>query len=89
MKELVDKADISICEEGLIEAEQARVGKEKQDDAFDFAGDSTLPAPPELTAEEERRLYRKIDMRILPILTLMYLCSHMDRGKWLFGNLET
>lgn len=37
-------------------------------------------APPTLTPEQEKKLWRKIDMRILPILTLMYLCSFMDRG---------
>lgn len=36
--------------------------------------------PPTLTAEQEKKLWRKVDMRILPILTLMYLCSFMDRG---------
>ncbi|KAF8507520.1 MFS general substrate transporter [Hysterangium stoloniferum] len=47
---------------------------------LDFGGDSTLPPPPELTAEEEHRLYRKLDLRLMPILSLMYLLSFMDRG---------
>ena len=37
-------------------------------------------APPPLTPEQERRLWRKVDKRILPILTIMYLCSFLDRG---------
>lgn len=36
------------------------------------------------TAEEERKLYRKVDMRIMPILALLYLLSFMDRGN--IGN---
>ncbi|TFY51077.1 hypothetical protein EVJ58_g10754 [Rhodofomes roseus] len=37
--------------------------------------------PPILTPEQERKLWRKVDLRILPILTIMYLCSFMDRGN--------
>lgn len=37
--------------------------------------------PPVLTPEQEKKLWRKVDMRILPILTIMYLCSFMDRGE--------
>lgn len=29
----------------------------------DFGGESSLPAPPNLSEEEERRLYHKIDVR--------------------------
>lgn len=48
--------------------------------AVDFGGDSTLPTPPTLTSEQEQALYRKIDLRLMPILSLMYLCSFLDRG---------
>lgn len=44
-------------------------------------GENGLPPPPAYTAEEERRLWRKIDMRIIPIATLMYLVSYLDRGN--------
>ncbi|THH06988.1 hypothetical protein EW145_g3694 [Phellinidium pouzarii] len=54
--------------------------------AVDFGGDSTLPAPPVLTAQQERALYRKIDLRLMPILSLMYLCSFLDRGN--IGNAK-
>ena len=50
-------------------------------EAFDFGGDSSLPPPPQLTAEEEKRLWNKIDLRLMPILSLMYLCSFLDRGN--------
>ncbi|KAF9518068.1 hypothetical protein BS47DRAFT_1380020 [Hydnum rufescens UP504] len=41
---------------------------------------------PSLTAEEEKRLYRKIDLRLMPILALMYLLAFMDRGPKYFRN---
>ncbi|KAH9835024.1 MFS general substrate transporter [Rhodofomes roseus] len=42
--------------------------------------------PPTLTAEEERILWRKVDLRIVPILTVMYLCSYLDRAN--IGNAK-
>lgn len=36
--------------------------------------------PPKLTPEQERKVYHKVDMRLMPILTLMYLASFLDRG---------
>lgn len=33
------------------------------------------------TAEEEKKLVRKIDMFLLPNIWLMYLLSYMDRTK--------
>ncbi|KAF7357748.1 hypothetical protein MVEN_00820700 [Mycena venus] len=51
---------------------------------LDFGGDSSLPPPPTLTAEEERKLWQKIDLRLMPILSLMYLLSFLDRGN--IGN---
>ncbi|KAJ7497702.1 MFS general substrate transporter [Mycena latifolia] len=54
------------------------------DNSLDFGGDSSLPPPPSLTAEEERKLWRKIDLRLMPILSLMYLLSFLDRGN--IGN---
>jgi len=58
--------------------------KASSEDDLDFGGDSTLPPPPTLSDEEERKLWRKIDFRLMPILTLMYLCSFLDRGN--IGN---
>ncbi|KAF8585716.1 MFS general substrate transporter [Ramaria rubella] len=54
--------------------------------ALDFGGDSTLPPPPKLTPAEEHKLYRKLDLRLMPILSLMYLLSFMDRGN--IGNAK-
>ncbi|KAF9558966.1 MFS general substrate transporter [Agrocybe pediades] len=55
-------------------------------EAIDFGGDSSLPPPPTLTAEQERKLWRKVDLRLMPILSLMYLLSFMDRGN--IGNAK-
>ena len=48
----------------------------------DFGGDTTLPPPPALTEEEEKRVWRKVDLKLMPILTLMYLASFLDRGAY-------
>jgi hypothetical protein len=47
---------------------------------LDFGGESSLPPPPVLSHEEELKLWRKIDTRLMPILSLMYLLSFLDRG---------
>ncbi|KAI0767792.1 MFS general substrate transporter [Fomes fomentarius] len=48
--------------------------------------EDSLPLPPVYTAEQEARLWRKIDIRFMPIVTLMYLCSFLDRGN--IGNAK-
>jgi hypothetical protein len=35
---------------------------------------------PQLTAEQEKKLWRKVDLRLMPILSLMYLVAFLDRG---------
>lgn len=42
-------------------------------------GDDAL-APPALTPEQEKQLWRKLDLRLMPILSVMYLLAFMDRG---------
>jgi hypothetical protein len=37
-------------------------------------------ARPTLTPEEEARAWRKVDIRLIPIVALLYLFSFMDRG---------
>ena len=45
---------------------------------------TTVDRPPlKLSLSEERKLYRKIDWRLMPMLTLMQLFSFMDRGTQL------
>ena len=36
--------------------------------------------PALLSIEEEKRIYRKIDLRLVPIVTLLQMLSFMDRG---------
>ena len=45
--------------------------------------DLDLKNVPRLTPEQERKLWRKVDMRLVPILSLMYLLAFLDRGVWL------
>ena len=40
-----------------------------------------------ITAEEERALLRKIDMRLVPSVWIMYLLSYLDRSN--IGNAYT
>ncbi|KAJ7105402.1 MFS general substrate transporter [Mycena crocata] len=58
--------------------------KSSSEEDLDFGGDSELPPPPTLSTEEERKLWRKIDLKLMPILSLMYLLSFLDRGN--IGN---
>jgi hypothetical protein len=57
-------------------------GRVSEDEVAEFGGESQLPPPPTLTAEEEQALWRRIDLRLIPILSLMYLFSFMDRGMY-------
>lgn len=47
----------------------------------------TLLSPPELTPAQERKLWRKMDLRLLPILAFIYLMAFMDRGDALLSRL--
>ncbi|KAI0696771.1 MFS general substrate transporter [Cerioporus squamosus] len=51
-----------------------------------YGGEDKLPPPPELTAVEERRLWRKSDMRFMPTMTMLYLVSFLDRSN--IGNAK-
>ncbi|TBU25780.1 MFS general substrate transporter [Dichomitus squalens] len=77
-----EKASIEkVPSESAVEENSVKSRKE-----LAYGGDDRLPPPPTLSAEEEKRLWRKIDMRLMPILTLMYLCSFLDRGN--IGNAK-
>ena len=43
-----------------------------------------LPPPPYLTPTQESKLWRKMDLRLLPILSFIYLMAFMDRGDLLY-----
>nr|GAT49245.1 predicted protein [Mycena chlorophos] len=62
--------------------------KASAQDDVDFGGESTLPPPPTFSPEEERRLWAKVDLRLMPILSIMYLFSFMDRGMSLPSPLH-
>ncbi|ESK89448.1 mfs nicotinic acid transporter tna1 [Moniliophthora roreri MCA 2997] len=67
-----------------IEEKGSQSRMEDYADKADIGGESLLPAPPTFTEEEERKLWRKIDRRLMPMLCLMYLMSFLDRGN--IGN---
>lgn len=55
----------------------------KQDDAPLHQADPDIKHPPrqvELSATEAKRTRRKIDPRVVPIVTVLYLFSFLDRG---------
>ena len=58
--------------------EEKKVGYEVAVD--DASGVEGTPPCPDLTPEQQKRAYRKVDLRLLPILTIMYLASFLDRG---------
>ena len=60
--------------------EEARTVLDKSQ-ILSYGGDSELPPPPSLTPQEEKRLYRKIDWHIIPIITMMYLSLSVDRSN--------
>ncbi|KAJ7881432.1 MFS general substrate transporter [Mycena leptocephala] len=73
------------------ESVEAKASLEKASDS-QLATQSTPVVPsstPTLTAEEERKLWQKIDLRLMPILSLMYLLSFLDRGNARLQGLET
>jgi len=66
--------------------EKATEARLEHAEEYDFGGESKLPPPPSLSKEDERKLWRKIDLRLMPILCVMYLMSFMDRGN--IGNAK-
>jgi hypothetical protein len=56
-------------------------GSEPEIVVVPYKGRVVVPPPATLTKEEEKKLWRKIDLKILPILTLLYLFSFLDRGE--------
>ncbi|KAG2141409.1 MFS general substrate transporter, partial [Suillus bovinus] len=62
-----------------ISSEHNRCDEERPEDSV-----LDLKNVPVLTPEQEKKLWRKIDLRIMPILSLMYLLAFLDRGN--IGN---
>ncbi|KAI9068183.1 MFS general substrate transporter [Trametes sanguinea] len=47
---------------------------------------AAILTPPVLTPEEEKRLWRKIDMRLIPIAVALYLFNNLDKAN--IGNAK-
>ena len=41
----------------------------------------SLEHPPVLTRKEQKQLWRKVDLRLMPVVVVMYLCSFLDRAN--------
>ncbi|KAJ7160895.1 MFS general substrate transporter [Mycena filopes] len=76
-----EKTDNAL-EKGHLEDIKTKAASSEEE--LDFGGDSLLPPPPTLDEAQERKLWRKVDLRLMPILSLMYLFSFLDRGN--IGN---
>ncbi|KZT63332.1 MFS general substrate transporter [Daedalea quercina L-15889] len=63
-------------------ATDIRINRASKDDA-------ALSTPPSLTPAQEAKLWRKVDWHIVPILSIMYLCSFLDRGNAKLQGLTT
>lgn len=50
-------------------------------DKTTHGGEESLPPPPVLTPEHERRLWRRIDWRFVPIMTMLCSASFLDRSN--------
>lgn len=55
-------------------------------DNSNSSNDDTVPIPSLVDGEEEKALVRKIDLRLLPAIWLMYLLSYIDRTN--IGNAK-
>ncbi|KAF7315092.1 hypothetical protein MIND_00023400 [Mycena indigotica] len=74
------QVDNESFEKGFDEQGRENSSSRASEHVSDFGGESLLPAPPSLTQAQARNLYRKLDIRIMPVLALMYLFSFLDRG---------
>ena len=72
---------VSVEKQSFAEGQQEKSQDAEAAVKDDFGGESSLPPPPILTEAQERKLYRKIDVRLMLILTLLYLCNSLDRGE--------
>ncbi|KIY02918.1 uncharacterized protein Z520_01383 [Fonsecaea multimorphosa CBS 102226] len=77
---MADKTTIEYLEDGRPHAE-VKAGVLTSHEDLD---DATII--PQFDAHEERRIIRKIDVRLLPVLAVLYLCSYLDRSN--IGNAK-
>lgn len=65
-------------EDTQVENQHVDVKDADQDKSEHFEGPDGLT----WTAEEEKKLVRKVDLLLLPTIWIMYLLSYMDRTKY-------
>ncbi|KAI0365421.1 MFS general substrate transporter [Pilatotrama ljubarskyi] len=75
-----------MVEKGSLEKGDAEAIVEVPSGELVYGDDRSLQPPPPLTPQEEKRLWRKIDLRTLPILTALYLMASIVRGG--IGNAK-
>ena len=63
-------------DEKHVEIEQVEVGISEGG----VVSGQKIPPPPKLSLKQQRRAYHKADLWIMPMVTLMYLASFLDRG---------
>lgn len=51
-------------------------------------GRSDTAQDTEYTPEEETAILRKVDKRLIPVLTILYLLSFLDRGNGLSSKIR-
>jgi hypothetical protein len=49
----------------------------------DVDSDSKPQAVPQLSPEKQKAIWRKVDYRLMPILSLVYLSAFLDRGDFI------
>jgi hypothetical protein len=57
----------------------ADIEKSESPEQLEFNEDSTYPNSVDLSSVDEKALIRKIDWRLIPVLSILYLLSFLDR----------
>jgi hypothetical protein len=63
--------------------EKAERPSSKDDNDFEnssSAHDASMIEPSDVSIEAERKLIRKLDLQLIPVIVLLYLFSFLDRG---------
>jgi hypothetical protein len=67
------------------EKQVERLGKDSSDDEkAEVSGTGERVLALELPKEEERRILRKVDWRLVPVLSLLYLIAFVDRSNSMY-----
>jgi hypothetical protein len=63
--------------------EKAEKSAPKDENDFEnssSAHDASIIEPSDISPEAERKLIRKLDLQLIPVIVLLYLFSFLDRG---------